>query len=104
MWDGEKLVPAHRHYFESFKGPIPKGYDIDHLCRNECCVNPEHLEAVTRSTNTRRGKSAKLTAEQALEIRQLNAEGIGYRRLAKRFGVHRSTICHLITRRNWKAA
>lgn len=41
---------------------IPDGYEIDHLCRNPLCVNPEHLDAVTRRENMRRrhgGDAAK---------------------------------------------
>lgn len=45
---------AHRVSYELFKGKIPKGYDVDHLCRERCCVNPEHLEAVTRQENIQR--------------------------------------------------
>ena len=45
---------AYRLSYEHHVGPIPDGLTIDHLCRNPICVNPEHLEPVTRSENARR--------------------------------------------------
>ena len=35
-------------------GLIPEGLQIDHLCRNKECVNPDHLEPVTGSQNMKR--------------------------------------------------
>ena len=52
---GRKMRSAHRYYYEKYKGEIPKGLDIDHLCRNRACVNPNHLEAVSRGENLNRG-------------------------------------------------
>jgi HNH endonuclease len=46
---------VHRLSHEWFRGPIPDGHEIDHLCRNPACVRPSHLEAVTRRENQRRG-------------------------------------------------
>ena len=48
---------AHRVSYEYFKGLIPKGLTIDHLCRNRHCVNPDHLEAVSHIDNVRRGNT-----------------------------------------------
>lgn len=45
---------CHRIMYENSKGKIPKGLEIDHTCSTPCCVNPDHLEAVTHSENNRR--------------------------------------------------
>lgn len=47
---------AHRLVYERFRGPIPVGLTLDHLCRRRCCVNPDHMEIVTLGENSRRGK------------------------------------------------
>lgn len=54
-----KTTYAHRLFFERVYGPIPKGMDIDHLCRNRACVNPDHMEVVTRQENALRGHRAR---------------------------------------------
>lgn len=46
---------AHRYVFTALRGPVTRGLDLDHLCRVRACVNPDHLEPVTRSENLRRG-------------------------------------------------
>lgn len=48
---------GHRWSYEHFVGPIPAGLTIDHLCRNQACVNPLHMEPVSRSENVMRGVS-----------------------------------------------
>ena len=60
--DGKDLK-AHRVAYELVRGSIPTGLDLDHLCRVRACVNPDHLEPVTRRENIMRG--AGYTAEQA---------------------------------------
>lgn len=50
-----RQVYAHRAAYELFVGPIAGGLELDHLCRNGLCVNPDHLEPVTHQENVRRG-------------------------------------------------
>jgi hypothetical protein len=52
-WQG-KLVKAHRIVYELLVGPITEE-TLDHLCRVWHCVNPDHLEPVSRRENTLRG-------------------------------------------------
>lgn len=50
-----KMILVHRAAYEAFKGPIPTGLTVDHVCRNTLCCNPAHLDAVTLRENVLRG-------------------------------------------------
>ena len=51
---GGAMLYAHRYAYETFVEPIPASLEIDHLCRKRACVNPAHLQAVSRSENIAR--------------------------------------------------
>ena len=53
-----RQIGAHRFSYQMHVGPIPEGLDLDHLCGVRSCVNPGHLEPVTRAENLRRGTGA----------------------------------------------
>lgn len=68
IWNGRKdwkgyghtslagqLVQAHRAVWEHYKGPIPEGLHLDHICRNTSCCNVDHLRAVTPKVNVLAG-------------------------------------------------
>lgn len=57
-----RSTPAYRFAYESLVGPIPEGLDLDHLCRVRACVNPKHLEPVTRQINILRGNGRSAIA------------------------------------------
>jgi len=57
---------AHRLAFEVLVEPVAVDLDLDHLCRVRCCVNPAHLEQVTRKVNTQRGVAGATTRARML--------------------------------------
>lgn len=52
-----RMSLAHRVAYAAIRGEIPAGLQIDHLCRNRSCVNPDHLEPVSHRENIIRGVS-----------------------------------------------
>lgn len=55
-----KMKRCHRVSKERAHGTIPEGMVIDHICRVRSCVNPLHLEIVTRSENVIRGWATRI--------------------------------------------
>ena len=55
FWLNGRRMNVHRASYLLHVGPIPDGLDLDHLCRVRHCINPAHLEPVTRSENLLRG-------------------------------------------------
>ncbi len=56
---------AHRMLYIEMVGPVPRHLDVDHLCRVRRCVNPAHMEPVTRSENLRRGRLGEVNRARA---------------------------------------
>jgi hypothetical protein len=95
---GGKPRQAHVIYYERAHGPVPRGLQLDHLCRQHGRVNPDHLEPVTNAENSRRGLNRKLTVAQVQEIR---AAAGRHRDIAARYGVVQSTVTAIKARRLW---
>lgn len=66
FWYNEKTIRVHRFAYELLVGKIPKGLQIDHLCRNRACVNPTHLEVVTIKENINRGLTGLIRGTQQI--------------------------------------
>lgn len=72
-------IGAHRISYELYVGPIPDGLQIDHLCRNRKCVNPKHIEAVTKRENLVRGLTVAARAKNTHCIRGHAFDGLNTR-------------------------
>lgn len=71
---------AHRIAFMMFRGEIPKGLELDHVCRNRRCVNPGHLEPVSHLENVLRGESIPASnARKLICVRGHSLEAGGYK-------------------------
>lgn len=88
-----KVKGAHRVSYEAYVEPIPEGYEVDHLCRNHACVNPEHLEAVTASENQQRAADAKTHCKYG---HPFNSPDSRY------MGTNGSRTCRACQRLRWK--
>lgn len=53
---------VHRAAYEALVGEVPPGLQLDHLCRNRKCWNPDHLEPVPNRVNMLRGESPSAVA------------------------------------------
>lgn len=88
--------------FQLYKRFIPNDMEIDHLCRNPGCCNPDHLELVTHAENNRRRANVKLSKDDVLAIRRRWKSGETQASLAREYGVHSSHISRLINGVKWK--
>lgn len=93
---GDRSTGVHRTAYEQTFGEIPPDLTIDHLCSQKDCVNPLHMEVVTRGENVRRSKKPLISVSQARELRRLRANGMALRPLAARFGISTDTIGRVV--------
>lgn len=49
----QKPWSGHKSAYIAANGDVPEGLEIHHKCNVRCCVNPDHLEAVTHLENIR---------------------------------------------------
>lgn len=88
-----RIMAAHRVMYEALVGVIPDGLEIDHLCRNTRCVNPQHLEPVTRAENQRRRAAAQTECKR----------GHAYNEANTRFRVDGARVCRVCIRERYAA-
>lgn len=99
---GRTTRKAHVLMYNLFRGEVPKGLQLDHLCRNRLCVNPYHLEPVTPAENKRRGVGIKLNPETVLAIRTLHKSGMSSVRIARELNLPKYNVYNVTQGRTWK--
>ena len=101
--DGTKgTVATHIWYWENKFGKVPEGKQLDHLCRQRSCCNPEHLEPVTNAENTQRGLTAVVSPDEVISIRSMVSGGMRQTDVARRLGISRAIVHGIISGRTWR--
>jgi len=90
---------AHREMYERLNGAIPGHKQLDHLCRQRPCVNPDHVEAVDNATNSRRGARTKLTWDT---VRAMRAATGTCHEIGRRFGISPTHVSKIRTGKRWR--
>lgn len=85
---------AHRFSYEAHKAPLSAGQEVDHVCQQTNCVNPDHLEAVTRSEHTRRTMERLGKDDKHLAAAHLRRMGLAYPEIALALGYGSRTAAH----------
>lgn len=98
----QKQFLMHRIFYEQKYGPIPAGLELDHLCHQTLCINPDHLEAVTHAVNVQRGRRSKLTPELVREAHKRYLAGESQVSIARDFGVDSSVISEAVRGKIWR--
>jgi hypothetical protein len=104
FWLNQKQILAHRLSYSVHNNIVlAPSLVIRHKCSNKLCVNPNHLETGTLKDNSldrwRDGTmNNKLTSEQVILIRT-SEESL--HALANFYGVHKSTISKIKSKKTW---
>src|SRR5690625_4821589 len=94
---GQRVDWAHRVSYRVHRGAIPEGKQLDHLCSNPPCINPEHLEPVTQRENIRRAMTRAGRDDFQREAARLRATGLTYAEIAQALELaHRSSAASAV--------
>lgn len=99
-YDSERksIVWAHRYSYEQHVGPIEPGHQIDHMCQVVNCVNPEHLQQVTRAEHARITMQRLGKDELHLAAARLRRIGATYSDIAEALEYGSRTGAHVAVR------
>ena len=107
---GEGAVRAHRLAWELYRGQIPEGQQVNHVCDVPSCVNPDHLyvgdqrENMLDVSERRRFSTpaAKIDETCVAAIRTLRARGVPSEALSEAFGISTRQVRKIVARERWR--
>lgn len=101
---------VHRLVAEAFIGPCPEGQEVSHEDDDKANNHASNLLYRSRADNlahtpaSHRGAhngASRIGERDVLAIRTLQAEGLGYIRIAQRLGISWSIVRGVLTGRTW---
>lgn len=92
---------THRVAYILLVGEIPDGLQVDHLCGNKRCCNPDHLEAVTDAVNKSRTNQARKTL--CVNGHRLDGDNLIIKKRGKRSPVRNCRTCAVEAQRRARA-
>ncbi|MGX9349198.1 HNH endonuclease [Microbacterium sp. KNMS] len=90
---GNRMDWAHRVSYRAHRGDIPEGHELDHTCENTRCINPDHLDPVTRQEHLARtirragDRTGRFDMQKAAAA--LRHNGLTYAEIAEALGMAR---------------
>jgi len=114
---GNRVVLAARQAYLAFRGQEPGDLCVCHKCDTPECVNPDHLFLGTYADNNRdrdekgrtvvnRGEDngcAKISWEQAQQIRAIYASGVPSEAIGPEFGITGRQVRNIVRKKQWRA-
>jgi hypothetical protein len=100
-----KQTTTHRVMYQLHtQQSVPLGMEVDHLCNNRACINPEHLQLVTHSENMRLSKNRRATCRAGHEWTEASTYLATIKRKGEGTRLQRyCRICRANTQRNMRA-
>lgn len=95
-----RMTMYHRYVYETEIGAIPDGYEVDHMCRNRACQNPQHLQLLPISEHKAKTNRERCDDRRAAVLLTLELGITDTTQLCEIFNLDRATINRW--KRNWR--